>query len=69
MAVQQVYKFKGSEGLYADVKGKFFFNGVPARKVFNKGSIAVLCGRSKRGIINLRRLAYKAWIEIEEPPF
>ena len=66
MATVNIFKFRGIEGLYADAEGNFFFNGKPARKVYNNGSISVLCGRSKRGLITLRKLAYKSVREKEE---
>lgn len=59
MPYKTIYKFKGINDLYADEHGNFFFKNRPARKVYNKVSIAVLCGRSKKGIIKLRKLAYK----------
>ena len=61
-----IYKFKGIDDLYADMKGDFYFKNQPARKVYNKGSIAVLCGRSKRGLIKLRKLAYKTFANVAE---
>jgi len=61
-----IYKFKGIDDLYADEKGNFYFKNKPARKVYNKGSIAVLCGRSKRGLIKLRKLAYKTVADLQE---
>ena len=63
---QEVYLFKGIPGLYATLQGEFFFKGAPAPKVYNNGSLAVLCHRTKRGIKKLRTLAYKSFIEIEE---
>lgn len=59
MPLITIYKFKGIDDLYADEHGNFYFKNKPARKVYNRGSIAVLCGRSKKGIIKLRKLAYK----------
>ena len=69
MATISVYKFRGIEDLYADAKGNFFWQGRPARKVYNNGSIAIMCGRSKRGIISLRKRAYKASVTVDELPF
>jgi hypothetical protein len=69
MEIEAIYKFKGIEGLHADSKGNFFYNGKPARKVYNNGSISVLIGKSKRGIIKLRTLAYKSTVIKEELPF
>ncbi len=66
---EEVYMFKGIDDLYANRKGEFFYKGVPARKVYNNGSISVLCGKTKRGIIKLRTLAYKTTIEETELPF
>ncbi len=63
------YKFKGINDLYCDMSGTFFFKGEKAPKVFNNGSISVLCGKSKRGIIKLRKLSYLSEIEIIECPF
>jgi len=64
-----IYKFKGIDDLYCDEQGNFFYRGKPARKVYNRGSIAVLCGRSKRGIIKLRSLAYKSTLFMDDCPF
>lgn len=63
------FKFKGIPELYANEKGEFFYKGKLARKIYNNGSIAVLCGRTKRGIIKLRKLAYKTTAEIDNLPF
>jgi hypothetical protein len=69
MPMQEVYLFKGIPNLYSDVKGNFFYQNKPAPLVYNNGSISVLCGKSKRGIIKLRTLAYKSFIEIDNLPF
>ena len=69
MPVEVIYKFRGIDDLYADKDGNFFFKDRPARKVYNNGSEAVLCGRSKRGVKKLRTLAYKATREVREWPF
>ena len=69
MEKQVVYFFKGIPNLYSDVKGNFFYEGKPARKVYNNGSLSILCGKSKRGIIKLRTLAYKSFIIIDDLPF
>ncbi len=63
------FKFKGIPELYANKNGEFFYKGKPAKKIYNNGSIAILCGRTKRGIIKLRKLAYKGTVEVEELPF
>ena len=44
-------------------------DGKPDRKVYNNGSIAIICGRTKRSIISLRKLAYKSLITIDDMPF
>ena len=69
MPIKTVFKFRGIDGLFADEAGNFYFNGRPARKVYNNGSLAVLCGRSKKGIITLRKLAYKCTMEVDDLPF
>lgn len=66
---ETVYKFKGIENLHCDLKGNFFFNEKPIKKVYNNGSVAVLAGKSKLGLIKLRKLAYKSKIEVNECPF
>ena len=48
------------------MKGNFFYKGKLTRIVYNNGTHSVLCGRTKRGLIKLRTLAYKATIEKEE---
>ncbi len=67
--LETVYKFKGVENLYCDLKGDFFYNEKPIRKIYNNGSVSVLVGNSKRGLIKLRKLAYKTQIEIIKCPF
>jgi hypothetical protein len=69
MEIETIYKFNGISGLYANTKGNFFYNGKPARKVYNNGSISVLACKSKRGVIKLRRLAYKTTMLKEALPF
>ncbi len=69
MEKQVVCFFKGIPNLYSDVKGKFFYEGKPARKVYNNGSLSILCRKSKRGVIKLRTLAYKSFIVIDDLPF
>jgi len=69
MIKQKVFKFKNIPGLYADEAGNFFFNNVPAKKVYNNGTLAIRTGKIKRGIKKLRTLAYVAFIEREELPF
>jgi len=66
MKIQAIYKFKGVDHLYADTKGNFFFKNKPARKVYNNGSISVMCGKTKRGIIKLRTLAYKTTLIVND---
>ena len=69
MEKEEVYKFKGIDDLYANMKGEFFYGGKPARKVYNNGTISVLCGKSKRGLKKLRKMAYKSYIEVADLPF
>lgn len=64
-----IYKFTGIENLYCDLKGNFFYNEKPIKKVYNNGSIAVKIGNSKRGLISLRKIAYKTEREIFFCPF
>lgn len=66
MALKTIYRFKGLSELWADENGNFYFKNKPAPKVYNNGSLAVLCGRSKKGIIKLRKLAFKTCVEIDE---
>jgi hypothetical protein len=64
-----VYKFHGIENLYCDTEGNFFYNDRPARIIYNNGSRSVLLGKSKRGIISLRKLAYESEMKEAECPF
>lgn len=64
-----VYKFTNIENLYCDLKGNFFYNDKPVKKVYNNGSIAVKIGNSKRGLISLRKQAYKSQKEKIYCPF
>jgi hypothetical protein len=66
---EEVYLFRGIPELYANMKGEFFYKGAPARIVYNNGTRSVLCGKTKRGLIKLRTLAYKSAIEVAELPF
>lgn len=66
---EEVYFFKGIPGLYANMKGEFFYKGAPAPKVYNNGTLAIKCHRTKRGLKKLRTLAYKGFIQTEELPF
>lgn len=45
------------------------FNEKPTRKIYNNGSIAVLAGPTKLGLIKLRKIAYKTQIETIKCPF
>lgn len=69
MPKEKVYKFKGIEGLYSDLKGNFFFNGRPVQQVYNNGSLAVRVGKTKYGVKKLRTLAYVSYIETQGLPF
>jgi len=66
---EEVYKFNGIDNLHCDLKGNFYFNNKPIKKVYNNGSLSVLIGKSKRGIKTLRKLAYKSTKEKEYSPF
>ena len=61
-----VYKFKGIEGLYCDLKGNFFFKGKPLSKIYNNGTLAIRIGKTKRGLKKLRTLAFKTTIDVQE---
>lgn len=67
--LETVYKFKGVDNLHCDLKGNFFYNEKPVRKIYNNGSIAISVNKSKLGLNKLRKLAYKSQIEINECPF
>ena len=54
------YTFSGYKGLYADEKGQFYYKDKPVKKVYNNGSISVLVGTTKIGLIKLRKLAVKS---------
>jgi len=70
MVKQRIYKFKGIEHLYADEKGRFFFQNKPAPKIINNGTLAIRAGRTRYGLKKLRRLAYIAYIyHTEDLPF
>lgn len=69
MEVKEIFRFSGIPDLYCDMDGNFFYMGRPARIVYNNGSKSVLCGKSKRGIISLRKTAYRSTIEIKDLPF
>jgi len=60
---ETVYKFKGVNDLYCNLYGTFFYKGKLAKKVYNNGSVSILCGKTKYGLIKLRSLAYKCEIE------
>jgi len=69
MEKEKVYKFKGIAGLYADSQGNFFYKDAPAKKIYNNGTLSVLCGRKKRGIKKLRSLAYVSFVTPLQLPF
>ena len=66
---ETIYTFPSMPGLIAFSDGTFEYNGRPTRKVYNNGSISVLCGKSKRGIIALRKEAVKKSRKIVIVPF
>jgi len=66
---QEVYKFKGIDNLYCDLSGNFFLDEKPIKKVYNNGSVSIIINKSKRGLIKLRKLAYKSEIEKIDCPF
>ena len=60
------YFFVGYEGLYWH-NGKFWFNEIEVRKVFNNGSLSLLLyGSCKKSIRQLRKIARPCKIKIEE---
>ena len=63
------YTFAGYPNLTADEKGQFYFRNKPVRKVYNNGSIAVLVGTTKIGLITLRKVATKTITEELHLPF
>ena len=67
--MKEIFRFKGIDGLYCDMDGNFFYNDRPTRKVYNNGSLSVMVGKSKRGIISLRKIAYKELIIEDVCPF
>lgn len=69
MITKQIFRFQGIDNLYCDMRGKFFFNDKPARIVYNNGTNSVMVGKSKKGIISLRKLAYKSTMQFEKLPF
>lgn len=64
-----IFRFKGIPDLYCDLDGNFVYNNKPARIVYNNGSRSVLLGKSKKGLITLRKIAYKCEMEIKLCPF
>jgi len=66
---QIIYKFKDIDNLYCDLNGNFFFNNKPISKIYNNGTLSIRCGKTKKGLKKLRKLAYKSEIEIEVIPF
>jgi len=67
--MRDIFRFHGMENLYCDLDGNFFFNDKPIKKVYNNGSLAININGSKKGIIKLRKLAYKTQIEDSYCPF
>ena len=60
--------FEGYEGLTWH-SGKFWFNDVPVKKVFNNGSVSILLyGSTKKSIKQLRKVAVKCRIKIYSEP-
>lgn len=69
MKMIEVFRFKDIEDLYCDMQGNFFYKYKPTKKVYNNGSISIICGKTKKGLISLRKKAYKVKIEKQEIPF
>lgn len=67
--MKDIFRFRGIDKLYCDMNGKFFFNDRPARIVYNNGSRSVLIGKTKKGLISLRKLAYKEKLTAGNCPF
>lgn len=67
--MKDVFRFKGIEDLYCDIEGNFFYKDKPTKKVYNNGTISVMLGKSKKGIISLRKIAYKSKINNDYVPF
>jgi len=67
--MKKIFRFKGIEDLYCDTSGNFFYKDKPTRKVYNNGTISVMLGKSKKGVISLRKIAYKSEIEDDFIPF
>jgi hypothetical protein len=64
-----IYTFPSVPGLVALLDGSFEYNNRPVRKIYNNGSLSVLCGQKKKGIIKLRKEAVKSTREIINIPF
>ncbi len=64
-----IFRFHGFENLYCDLKGNFFLNDKPIKKIYNNGSISIIINGSKKGLIKLRKYAYKDKLEIDSCPF
>ena len=67
--MKDIFRFNGFENLYCDTKGNFFLNDKPIKKVYNNGSLSIIINGSKRGLIKLRKLAYKDKLGIDILPF
>jgi len=67
--MKEVFRFKGIDDLYCDLDGKFFYKDKPARKVYNNGSISILINGSKKGVLSLRKVAYRDKVKEIVCPF
>lgn len=67
--MKDIIRFNGISDLYCDYSGQFFYKDKPTKIVYNNGSRSVLLGKSKKGLIKLRKLAYKSKIEETATPF
>ncbi len=61
------YGFRGYEGLFWH-SGKFWFNDLELKKVYNNGSLSLLIYGSKKSIRQLRKVAYPCEIIIYKEP-
>jgi hypothetical protein len=69
MSIENVYLFRGVDGLHSDTDGNFFYNEKAIKKYWRVGQIYIQIKEKRYGIKTLRKLAYKSTKEKEYLPF
>lgn len=69
MNYKNVFKFKNIPDLYCEEDGSFYYKEKLIHKRYRVGQIYLQLDKKRFGIKTLRKIAYKAKIEINDLPF